>query len=62
MMMGASFAFAQQPEGEAPATTEQPAPTPASDEKSGDEAQADQKTDAQAPAEKSGADTAESNG
>lgn len=57
MMMGGSFAFAQQPEGEVPATTEQPAPTPASDEKSGDE----QKSDTQAPAEKSGAEKSASN-
>lgn len=51
MMMGGSFAFAQQPVGETPATTEQPAPTPASDEKSGDE----QKSDAQVPTEENGA-------
>lgn len=62
MMTGGTFAFAQQPEGDAPATTEQPQPTPASDEKPGDQAKGDeQKSDAQAPAEKSGADTTEAN-
>lgn len=57
MMTGGSFAFAQQPEGDAPATTEQSAPTPASDQKPGDE----QQSDAQAPADKDGADTTETN-